>query len=311
MLSRFVLVLAFLLSANPGFCQEPNPPTPADPTAENSDSLDRGMTAKEVLDQLGIKPKSGTISLPGGLAQLNLPPELGYLDAEQTKTVVEKLWGNPGGTEFLGMIVKDAEDILAEDGVSAIITYDDSGYISDKDAASINYSDLLKQMQSGEAEDNKQRQEQGFPTMHLVGWAEAPRYDASSNKLFWAKEIAVSGDTKHTLNYSIRALGRQGVLELNFVGTIEQLQKVKELAPKVLSAVTFTPGNKYADFNANTDRVAGYGLAALVAGGVAAKAGLFKVLIAALIAGKKFVIIGAIAVFAILGKLFTGRKKAE
>lgn len=264
----------------------------------------------ELMEKLQLKTQSGLINLPGGLAQLNLPEDMGYLDPQQTKRVVEDLWGNPPGDTYLGMIVKDAKDVLSQSGVSAIITYDNSGYISDKDASSINYTEMLQTMQAAEAEGNKQRQAQGFPAIHLVGWAETPRYDAANNKLYWAKEIAFSDEPSHTLNYCIRALGRQGVLELNFVSSMEQLGQVKELAPKVLSAVTFTPGNKYADFNPSTDRVAGYGIAALVAGGVAAKAGLFKVLIAALIAGKKLVIIGIIAVVAMLGKIFSWRKKA-
>lgn len=271
----------------------------------------QGIPPEQILEKLQIKTQSGTIKLPGGLAELNLPPDLGYLDPQQTKRVVEDLWGNPPGDTYLGMIVQDAKDVLAQNGVSAIITYDNSGYISDKDAASINYTEMLQTMQAGEAEANQQRQAQGFQTIHLVGWAEAPHYDASSNKLYWAKEIAFAGEPNHTLNYCIRALGRQGVLELNFVSGIQELPRVKQLAPQVLSAVQFTSGNKYADFNPSTDRVAGYGIAALVAGGVAAKAGLFKVLIAALIAGKKLIIVGVIAVIALLGKIFSWRKKAE
>lgn len=290
-----------------------DPPTEQPSTEQLADEAPaKGdpINPEAILEKLNIKTQTGKIQLPGGLAELNLPEDLGYLDPQQTKLVVEDLWGNPPGDTYLGMIVKDAKDVLAQNGVSAIITYDNSGYISDKDAAAINYTDMLKQMQAAEGEANQQRQAQGFQAIHLVGWAEAPRYDAASNKLYWAKELAFAGDPDHTLNYCIRALGRQGVLELNFVSGIEQLPKVKELAPKVLTAVTFTSGNKYADFNPSTDRVAGYGIAALVAGGVAAKAGLFKVLIAALIAGKKFVIIGVIAVIAFLGKLFSWRKKS-
>lgn len=285
-------------------------PAAAPPSDTPSDPPGQPFSPDEILEKLQIKAQSGVIKLPGGLAELNLPPELGYLDAQQTKRIVEDLWGNPPGDTYLGMIVKDAKDVLSQTGVSAIITYDDSGYISDKDAASINYAEMLKTMQASEAEANKERQARGFQAINLVGWAETPHYDGATNKLYWAKELAVSGDPDHTLNYCIRALGRQGVLELNFVSGIEQLPEVKALAPQVLTAVSFTTGNKYADFNPSTDRVASYGIAALVAGGIAAKAGLFKVLIAALIAGKKLIIIGVIAFAALLGKIFSWRKKA-
>jgi uncharacterized membrane-anchored protein len=52
------------------------------------------------------------------------------------------------------------------------------------------------------------------------------------------------------------------------------------------------------------DKVATYGLAALVAGGIAAKLGFFKLLWIALLAAKKFIIIGAVAVSAWVRKFF-------
>jgi len=48
-------------------------------------------------------------------------------------------------------------------------------------------------------------------------------------------------------------------------------------------------------------------LAALVAGGVLAKAGFFKMILAAILAGKKLVLIGIAALAGILKKVF-GRK---
>ena len=74
--------------------------------------------------------------------------------------------------------------------------------------------------------------------------------------------------------------------------------------------VDFNAGNRYADYKPGTDKVAAYGLAALVAGGIAAKAGLFKGLIVALIALKKFVIIGVIAAVALVKKLLSRKPPA-
>jgi uncharacterized membrane-anchored protein len=71
--------------------------------------------------------------------------------------------------------------------------------------------------------------------------------------------------------------------------------------------VDYKEGNRYADFDPKTDKVATYGIAALVAGGVlavAAKAGFFKLLLVSLAAGWKFILIGAAAVVAFFKKLF-------
>jgi uncharacterized membrane-anchored protein len=71
--------------------------------------------------------------------------------------------------------------------------------------------------------------------------------------------------------------------------------------------VDFDPGQRYADFNPSTDKLAAYGIAALVAGGIAAKAGLFAKLGVILLAAKKFIILVVAAIGAGIKKLF-GRK---
>jgi uncharacterized membrane-anchored protein len=73
--------------------------------------------------------------------------------------------------------------------------------------------------------------------------------------------------------------------------------------------VDFQAGHRYTDFNPSTDHVATYGLAALVTGGILAKAGFFKLLIPALLAAKKIIIVGAVAVIGFLKKIFG--KKSE
>lgn len=252
-----------------------------------------------------FKYKTGKVPL-GGVATLDLPPTLRFLDAAQTTFVVEQVWGNPPGGSFMGMVLPADKTPLDSDCMSAIISYEKSGYVSDKDAASIDYDALLKQMQAAEKEENAERTKQGFPPTHLVRWAKTPHYDATTKKLYWAKEINF-GEPENMLNYCIRILGRQGVLEFNFVGTMDQLAQADRMSPEVMQAVQFDPGNRYADFNPSSDKVAAYGIAALVAGGVAAKAGLLKGLIIAILAAKKFIIIGGVALFAFLGRLFMRR----
>src|SRR5262249_21235822 len=104
-------------------------------------------------------------------------------------------------------------------------------------------------------------------------------------------------------------LGRRGVLVLNAIAAMEQLPDVETNTPKILSAVDFNPGNRYTDFNAGSgDKIATYGLAALIAGGVAAKVGLFKGIWLAILAGKKLIIVGIAAIGAWFRKLF-GKKQ--
>ncbi len=267
------------------------------------------MTPEQL--EASLKYQSGKINLPGGIATLDLPPAFRYLDPANANRVLVDGWGNPPGGTTLGMIVPADVSPLSEQGWGVVITYQEDGHVKDDDASKINYDDLLKQMKEGTEEANKERVKQGYPSMTLVGWAEPPHYDQASRKLYWAKELAVGSVQEHTLNYGIRVLGRKGVLVLDAVAGMNQIAGIKTEMQKVVAFTEFTPGNTYADFNSSTDKVAEYGIAALVLGGVAAKLGLFAKLLAILIAAKKAILIGAVALFAAIGKLLGLKKKED
>ena len=62
---------------------------------------------------------------------------------------------------------------------------------------------------------------------------------------------------------------------------MSQLTEIEQATPKILAAVDFNPGYRYADFDPKSDKMAEYGLAALVAGtatAAAVKLGFFKAL---------------------------------
>ncbi len=261
----------------------------------------------------GLKYQEGTIVLRGGLATLKVPPDFRYLGPDDTEKVLVDLWHNPPlGKKLLGMLIPAGMTPLSSNAWVVTINYIEDGYVKDADASKINYDDLLKKMQQDVAEGNKEREAHGYPAITLVGWAAPPHYDADTHKLYWAKNVKFEGETENTLNYSIRMLGRKGVLELNAISSLDQFQEIDKQTPQILGMVDFNEGNRYADFDPKVDKVATYGLAALVAGGalvVAAKAGLLKVIIAGIFAAKKLIIVGAVAVAAIAKKVFGGKSK--
>jgi uncharacterized membrane-anchored protein len=266
----------------------------------------RMAEARKMVD--GLEFQSGEIKLGDGLATLRLPDDLRYLNPRDAATVLTGLWGNPpsdGGT--LGMIVPKDADFLSSSAWAVIITYDKDGHVKDDDAAKIDYTTMLSDMQKAVKEGNAERVKEGYAPIELVGWAAAPKYDSVGKKLYWAKELKFGDDPEETLNYNIRILGREGVLVLNAVAASSDLAKIEAVTPELLSAVSFDPGKRYEDFNASTDKLAAYGLAALVAGGVAAKVGLFKGLWIALLAFKKFIVVGVIAIIAAVKKFFRGK----
>jgi len=257
----------------------------------------------------GLKYQHGEIELKGGMAKLNVPPEFNFLGPEDAETVLVKLWHNPPSKRILGMLLPSDKNPLSRNNWAVTISYVEDGYVKDSDAAKINYDDLLKQMQTGVKEANQERAKLGYPTAELIGWATTPHYDAGTHKLYWARDLQFNDNPGHTLNYSIRILGRRGVLVLNAISSMDRLADIEQRAPQILGMVNFNDGNRYADFDPRMDKVAEYGIAALVAGGVAAKLGFFKLLWVFILAAKKFIIIGIAAMVAGIKKVF-GKNKS-
>lgn len=253
-----------------------------------------------------LKYQTGQIQLRDGLATINLTDSFRYLDPAGAETLLTGIWGNPPSHEKqLGVIVPADFDPFDAHAWCVVVEFEEDGYIKDDDAETINYGDLLKQMQEAAREASKARVQDGYPSIELVGWAATPRYDHQTHKFYWAKEIRFGdGKRENTLNYNLRILGRRGVLVLNAVSGMSQLQRIERATPEILAMVDFGAGNRYTDYTPGVDRVATYGLAALVAGGIAAKTGLVKALLVALLALKKFVVIAFIAVAGFVKKFF-------
>jgi uncharacterized membrane-anchored protein len=231
--------------------------------------------------------------------------------------VLVDAWDNPPGNLTEGMLFPASASPLDEGGWGVVIEYDDTGYVSDDDAASIDYDQLLKDMQSAEPEENAAREKAGYPPVHTVGWATQPRYDGATHKLYWASELKFGDFPDHTLNYNMRVLGRKGVLVLNFVAGVEDLAEVEQASPAVLSIPEFKSGSRYEDFNPATDKKSDLGVAGLIAGGAAGglllakKTGLIG--IALLFLKKAWVIV--VLAFGVAGgflrNLFGGRAPKE
>jgi uncharacterized membrane-anchored protein len=308
------------------FAQQPapesGPSAPAAPDAAAEAAAEAATAADEAAQfaamreefEKSLNHRTGAIDIAKGAVSLNVPAGYYYLDLADSKKVLEDVWGNPPDDAIEGMLFKEGTSALDEGNWGVVLTYDPSGYVSDEDASKINYADLLKDMQSGEKEVNAERVRQGYPSIELVGWAATPRYDASSHKLYWAKDLIFNKEPAHTLNYSMRVLGRRGVLELNFVASMEELRKVEAASADVLAIPEFKSGYRYEDFDPKIDKKADYGIAGLVAGGAAGglllakKTGLLAI---GLVLIKKFWFLavgGVIAAFGFIRNLVSGRK---
>lgn len=258
--------------------------------------------------------QTGQISVAGGKVTLTVPETHYFIGPEDARRVLVDVWGNPPEAAAVeGMIFpRDGNPALGSWG--AVVEYAAEGYVSDSDASTADYDQILRDMQSGAQQENETRTAQGYPSVTLVGWAERPHYEASTHKIYWAKHLQFSGVDVATLNYDIRALGREGYLVISFVATMPELEAIRQSAPAVLAMPEFTAGNRYADFREGDQRAA-YGLGGLVAGGaalaLAQKTGILAMILAF---GKKFIVligVGLVALFGAIRRMFGGRKEAD
>lgn len=264
-------------------------------------SSDGRMSVDEFVASLHFQ--DGTIALPGEIASIRLGEDFRYLDAEDASRVLVA-WGNPPDNNTYGMLVPRHEDLFSEGGWAVIISYEEDGYVSDKDAAGIDYTELLRGMQADTESENEPRTQAGYAPITLVGWAAPPHYDSDTKKLYWAQELKFGDEDENILNYNIRVLGRKGVLVLNAVASMSQLAQVEAGMQQVLAITEFNSGHRYADFDPDVDKIAAYGIGALVAGKLAANAGLFAKLGVLLLALKKYLVLIVVAVGAAISKFF-------
>jgi uncharacterized membrane-anchored protein len=270
----------------------------ATPSSAQADSSDGGYT-KAV--QRGLR----TIALRDQ-ATLKLPEGFGYLPTAEASKLMLAM-GNDVGENFIGLIVP-----LGPEDWMISVDYDPAGYIKDDDAKNWKSDELLQNLKDGTEAGNERRGKLGIPALEVTRWIEPPAYDSATQRLVWsieAREKNATADAENTVNYNTYVLGRDGYISLDLITSATQIEAQKPIARTLLAAVSFSEGKRYADFNSSTDKIAAYGLAALVGGLAAKKLGLLAV--AGLFIAKFFKII-LIAVFAggaTIRKFFT-RKQA-
>lgn len=245
----------------------------------------------------------------GDQAKLQLPANYGYIPKEQAASLLKSM-GNNSDDRLLGVVIPTDE----EANWFVVIEYNKSGYIKDDDAKSWNVDELLENYKKGTEEQNKVRVKDGFPEIEVTGWLEKPKYDADKKQLVWSMSSRHKGETgpDHTVNYNIYALGREGYISMDLVTAIKNLEHDKPVAAALLAGTEFVSGKKYEDFNSITDKVAEYGLAALIGGVAVKKLGIMAIATGFIL---KFAKIIFIAVAAAGGGFFSflrrKKKKAE
>jgi len=186
-----------------------------------------------------------------------------------------------------------------------LFSYDKSGYVRDDEGSKLDADAILETVQRGTEAANRERKSRGWGTLSVEGWATKPFYDRTTNNLTWA--ITAHDNTGgRTVNHSVRLLGRGGVMHADLVTTPTQLDALVPTFNGMISGFTYQAGQKYAEWRPG-DKVAAYGLTALVAGGAGvalAKSGL-------LVKFWKLIVAGMAAAVAAIRRMWgklTGRR---
>jgi uncharacterized membrane-anchored protein len=259
----------------------------------DNDSLNNAVNKQlKFMDSVSraLNWQTGKVALPHDFVNLNLPTGFKFLNAAQGQYVLHSIWGNPPRPDVLGMLFPAGGGPFADSSFAFIITYEETGYVKDADADKIDYDETMKNIQKSEPEENEKRAKEGYKPIHFVGWAQKPYYDKTNKVLHWAKEMKFGDDSVNTLNYEVRVLGRKGVLSMTAIAAISELPLVKNKIDEVLKIPEYTSGNKYNEFNSNTDKVAEYTIGALVVGGVLAKTGAFALIAKFFLVAWKFIL---------------------
>ena len=253
------------------------------------------------LREEGVKLIDGPATYAlGDVAEIRLPAGYHAVERDSLKKYYE-LTQNLYDDEDVGIVIGPAEWVLA-------FSYDPSGYVKDDEKDKLDADALMKRMIEGQEQANKARAKQGWDEMKFAGWANPPRYDEKTHNLTWAVRLTSSSDGHKNvfLNESIRLLGRGGVMNVTLVTEPAAYQKDSADAANLLAKnYTYVAGQRYAEFKQG-DKVAEYGLAALVLGGAGAAAFKFGFL-------QKFwkvLVFGAVAVGGFFKKMWaklTGR----
>lgn len=218
-----------------------------------------------------------TVALGDDVAHLTFGEDYAFANGDDTRRAMERI-GNPPTNREVGLIIPKSTGL----NWFVVFEYFPVGYIKDEDKDNIDADAILKSLKEGTEASNKFRKERGIPPIHVTGWYLEPYYDTSTNNLTWSTLLASEGSEEgvETVNHNIRLLGRHGYMSVVLVADRATLDTFKPEVDTLISNFSFAKGKSYAEW-VKGDKVAKYGLTALIAGGaatVAAKTGFLKIL---------------------------------
>jgi uncharacterized membrane-anchored protein len=303
-MNRLIAGLIGFVFLAQAFAAEPAETKPQD----NAASAAADEAAEESAKQKFLKSidwkKGPADANVGEYAKVKVPEGFMFTGGEGTRKLLEAM-GNPTNGDELGF--------LSPTNLSWFVVFEfsDVGYVKDDDKDKLDAKELLSVIKRGTEAGNKARKKMGSAPMKIIGWEVPPRYNDETKNLEWA--IRAESEGEPVVNYNTRLLGREGVMEAALVIDPDKLQATLPTFQSLLAGYSYQSGHKYAEYKQG-DKLAKYGLAALITGAgaaVAVKTGLMASIILFFKKGAKLIIVAVVAVGAFLKKLVFGRGRDE
>jgi len=237
-------------------------------------------------------------------ATLQIPQGFRFLEAKAARDFLKATGNRPSGQET-GLLMHTRAEWWV------ILEFDEIGYVKDDEKSDLDAQALLESYRRGTEEMNRTREDRGSPPIRIVGWHVAPNFNDVSKNLEWSVEAESGGH--RFVNYNVRLLGRKGVTKVTLIEDRAHVDATLPEFREILRSHRYSSGESYAEYRQG-DRIAQYGLGALVLGGAAAAAakfGLFGPLLVFLKKGWKLVAAAVVGAAMWVKSLFTPRNPRE
>lgn len=220
-------------------------------------------TSPEFRELLSLPYVKGPAKVPiTENAQITLGNDKQFLDSASSKRFLE-LNGNlsDGPDEYIVM--------PRDESWWSSYSYNDMGHVKDGDK--LDADDLLSKIKASQEAANLERQKRGLSALTVQGWQVPPHYDNTTKQLEWGLDLKDEKTGERFVNYTTRILGREGLMAATLIARPERFDTSLAEFRASVSGFRYNPDKSYQSFRQG-DRVAEYGLAALVVGGVTAAA---------------------------------------
>jgi uncharacterized membrane-anchored protein len=240
----------------------------------------------------------------GSMAEIQVPKDARFTGAAGTRKMLEVMHNPTDGRE-LGLLTNEKLDWFI------IFEFEDIGYVKDAEKEKLDGEAILESLREGNEMGNEERKKRGWAPITIVGWHTAPFYNKETNNLEWC----IKGESQghDIVNYNTRILGRGGVMSANLLVDPKELDATLPNIKTILNGFSYIEGQKYSEWKSG-DKIAKYGLSALVVGGavgVAAKLGFLGKIAASLGKLWKAIILGLVGIGAAIKGLIFGKKKKK